>query len=224
MESLAEVLEKTFADGVFSKSEKRAVKAILREEAPDKHERAWLRSRIFDFAKTHLATHAPEQLLDWLENANKLLLDPTTPVAHTRSYFSPGEDILDAICAQLRGARQRLDICVFTISDDRISNTIIEAHERRVNVRVITDDDKQFDKGSDIHKLEQAGVAVRTDRTRHHMHHKFFIVDAETLGTGSYNWTRSAETSNQENLLLTEEAGAIKSFQREFDRLWKKFG
>ena len=40
--------------------------------------------------------------------------------------------------------------------------------------------------------LAELGVAVRIDRSEHHMHHKFALFDDAILATGSYNWTRSA--------------------------------
>ena len=223
-EEIASILAQTFADDVFTKSERRAVKAILREKAPNRRERDWLRHQIFAFAQEQMATHPPEKVLNWLEQANKLLLDKSAPESRSRAYFSPGEDVLDAIQTQLNAATKSLDICVFTISDDRLSDTIKAAYRRRIKVRVITDNDKMNDAGSDILKLEQAGIDIRMDRTRHHMHHKFAVIDGDTLLTGSYNWTRSAARSNQENLLITEDPSAVKAYRREFDRLWEEFG
>jgi phosphatidylserine/phosphatidylglycerophosphate/cardiolipin synthase-like enzyme len=55
------------------------------------------------------------------------------------------------------------------------------------------------------------------------MHHKFSIFDSKTLLTGSYNWTRSAERANQENIILTDEPRLVSSFQGCFDRLWRQF-
>ena len=54
------------------------------------------------------------------------------------------------------------------------------------------------------------------------MHHKYAIFDGQLLLTGSYNWTRSASTVNQENIAITEDTRLIRQFQSEFDQLWKK--
>jgi phosphatidylserine/phosphatidylglycerophosphate/cardiolipin synthase-like enzyme len=88
-------------------------------------------------------------------------------------------------------------------------------------VRVITDNDKTLDHGSDIEQISDAGIHVKMDRTTDHMHHKFMVVDNQALITGSYNWTRSAARYNHENILLTREPGVIKSYLKEFDQLWK---
>ena len=73
-------------------------------------------------------------------------------------------------------------------------------------MRIISDDDKQFDEGSDIHALREAGVPLRIDDSPFHMHHKFALVDGAWLLNGSFNWTRSASVNNEENLLVTDDA------------------
>jgi mitochondrial cardiolipin hydrolase len=139
-----------------------------------------------------------------------------------KAYFSPGDDCLNHILELIDGCENSLDICVFTISDDRIKNALLNAHVENVAIRVISDNDKLKDEGSDIKELSQRGIAVKIDTTPYHMHHKFMIVDGKTLLTGSYNWTRSAARFNQENVLSMQDANVISSFQEHFDELWEK--
>ena len=106
---------------------------------------------------------------------------------------------------------------------DTISDAILDACQRRVKVRVISDDDKSGDRGSDIERLQERGVEVRIDRTDDHMHHKFAIFDHHLLLNGSYNWTRSAANRNQENFLVTGDPRFVEDFSRQFERLWEKF-
>lgn len=137
-----------------------------------------------------------------------------------RAYFSPGNDCLDAILESINSAESSLKICVFTISDDRIAEAILAAHKAGVTVKVITDNEKLYDKGSDIRRLAEAGVPVRVDVTHNHMHHKFALIDNEALLTGSYNWTRSAANYNHENVLITHDRDTVLAYCHEFDRLW----
>ena len=139
-----------------------------------------------------------------------------------KAYFSPGDDCLNHILELIDGCENSLDICVFTISDDRIKNALLNAHVENVAIRVISDNDKLKDEGSDIKELSQRGIAVKIDTTPYHMHHKFMIVDGKILLTGSYNWTRSAARFNQENVLSMQDADVISSFQEHFDELWEK--
>jgi phosphatidylserine/phosphatidylglycerophosphate/cardiolipin synthase-like enzyme len=138
-------------------------------------------------------------------------------------YFSPGDECLKAILHYLRHAKREVKICVFTITDNRISDAIKDCYKRGVAVKIITDNDKSFDKGSDIWEFDREDIQVRVDRTTNHMHHKFAVIDDVILITGSYNWTRSAEKYNQENVVVIRDKKAIKKFEKEFDRLWRLF-
>ncbi|MBI1768283.1 MAG: DUF1669 domain-containing protein [Bacteroidetes bacterium] len=135
--------------------------------------------------------------------------------------FSPGEACRNAIINEIKNAIQELKICVFTISDDQITQAILDAHRRKVAVTIITDNDKTHDVGSDIGLLSKNGIQVKMDMSTNHMHHKFMIADERTVITGSYNWTNSAARFNQENIIIAKEKEAIKSFVNEYDRLWK---
>ncbi|QCR21458.1 phospholipase D-like domain-containing protein [Pontibacter sp. SGAir0037] len=135
-------------------------------------------------------------------------------------YFSPGDACLGAILSLVNAAQHSLKICVFTISDDRISEAILTAHREGVRVQLITDNDKLFDTGSDIRQLAAAGIEVRVDFTSNHMHHKFAIADTQAVLTGSYNWTRSAARFNHENVLVTNHRATVFAYLNEFEKLW----
>lgn len=140
-----------------------------------------------------------------------------------KAFFSPGEECLDAIVGAFERARRTVDVCVYTITDDRITRAMLGAHNRGVKLRVVSDGDKAGDQGSDIEGMKRAGVSVRVDRSEAHMHHKFALFDEEILLTGSYNWTRGAANFNAENVLVTYDRGLIGSFGEEFERLWARY-
>lgn len=223
MPNLEELFRQTFSDGVFTRAERQALAKILQEESLSSQELGVLRSKVFDMATDAISEEKDKRVLRWLYEAAKVLARQAQGGNSyaTEVYFSPGETCLRAIQQGLRQAVHAADICVFTISDDRISREIKAAHRRGIRVRIITDNDKQFDRGSDIEELAAAGIPVRIDQTEYHMHHKFAVFDGRLLLTGSYNWTRSAAAYNEENILLTEDPEAVRPYQREFDRLWE---
>ena len=135
-------------------------------------------------------------------------------------FFSPGEDCVNHIIDLINEAYIQLDICVFTISDDRISRAIVEAMKNGVEIRIISDNFKVEDTGSDIEDLSRVGISVKLDTTENHMHHKFMIVDKKIVLTGSYNWTRSAALYNQENILTMDDEEVVSKFSNEFEKLW----
>jgi phosphatidylserine/phosphatidylglycerophosphate/cardiolipin synthase-like enzyme len=99
----------------------------------------------------------------------------------------------------------------------------MEAHRRGVEVRVISDDEKSADLGSDVRRMAGAGIPVRVDGSPYHMHHKFAVLDGGVVLTGSYNWTVSAAKNNEENMVVSNDRKLVLSFGQEFERLWKDF-
>ena len=99
-------------------------------------------------------------------------------------------------------------------------DAILQCHREGITVRILSDNDKMFDQGSDIQMLHRAGLTVKVDNSPAHMHHKFMIVDRSIVLTGSYNWTRSAATRNAENLVVIDDVETASQFTNEFERIW----
>lgn len=176
---------------------------------------------VFAFINEHADTIPTSNLLDWIETANKLtLVSPKTQEENTRVYFSPGTQCREAIIQQIRQAKSSLHICVFTISDNEITDEIIDASKRGINIQIISDNDKAYDKGSDVIRMAELGIPTKVDGTRGHMHHKFCVIDKETVISGSYNWTRSAADRNYENITIGTHPRITKTFLSEFHKLW----
>jgi mitochondrial cardiolipin hydrolase len=217
IDTLIDIFQKTFMDKTFSRSEKRAVRELLTKDyCLDKDERALVRSRIFDMAREAVGSGKDQWVMDWLETANKLLLNRQD----SHVFFSPGNDCRKAIINCLKEAVKSVDICVYTISDNMIATEILNCHKRKVAVRIITDDEKVNDQGSDIWEIAAQGVKTKIDNSPHHMHHKFAIFDQDRVLTGSYNWTRSAAECNQENLMVSDDKRVVVPYVQEFETLW----
>lgn len=186
----------------------------------------FLRNRAFDLVRDAILQEPGSALpaLHWLEQVVKTLdaASEAAPVVSS-AYFSPGESCLRRLGDLMRACRASLDICVFTIADDRLTDAILACHARGVRVRVVSDDDKQYDAGSDVARLRDHGVPVRLDREPAHMHHKFALFDAGLLANGSFNWTRSATRDNDENLVVTDDANLVRVFGLQFEKLWQQF-
>ncbi|MEQ9081017.1 MAG: phospholipase D-like domain-containing protein [Sandaracinaceae bacterium] len=217
------ILAATLEDERVSRGEKHALKELLLDGALNDEQLAFVRHRAFALAKERVGKG--QQVLEWLEDVVKILTPrPEAPTLRAEVQFSPGPGCLNAITRCLEEAQKSVDICVFTVTDDRLAAAILDAHRRGVAVRLLTDDDKSFDRGSDIERLEAAGVPVRTDRSEHHMHHKFALFDRALLITGSYNWTRSAARHNRENLLVSDDPRLVGPYLRRFDEDWDGLG
>ena len=191
------------------------VHALNRLTNPERRE---LRSKLFNEAKKLQLKNRDIDVLDWLHECFNQI-DRFTFRLH-QVYFSPGFDILDNLRDLIYQAKGTLDLCVFSITDERLAFAIKQALKRSVNIRLITDDMKTLDQGSKIEWLDQLGVEIKTDQSRFHMHNKFGIIDKRIAFTGSFNWTKTATRANQENLLVTTNHTIVNQFGEEFERLW----
>lgn len=219
---LLDHLASTLEDARLSDEEKRALVAAVREATPPEDGLRQLRNRAFAMARAKTTDTAQHDLLQWVEGVVRALDTARTPSGALRqsACFSPGHDCRETIQSHLRAAKRSVDLCVFTISDDRISAEILAAHARGLRLRLLTDNEKEHDAGSDIARLRDGGINTVVDRTRAHMHHKFAIVDGAWLLNGSYNWTRSASEVNEENLVISNDPRLVAAFQAQFDALW----
>lgn len=217
-----ELLARSLDDHRLSRNERQVLEAGLEKLDRVEH-RSEVVGRAFELAREQPGTAN----LDWLEAVLRLLFrepGPNKAGVLAEAHFSPGDDCPRRIAQLFSHATRKVDVCVFTITDDRISSAIIDAHRRGVVIRIITDNDKANDEGSDVVRFDEAGIPVRVDRTEYHMHHKFASFDDSILLTGSYNWTRGAARFNNENFIITTEPRLISPFARSFEQLWEALG
>jgi mitochondrial cardiolipin hydrolase len=232
-DELNQFLARAFADRKLSGSERAALADWLSQHVRTDQHRGLARHAAFEIARS-----APpsSDVVDWLEAVMKVLAPlaqsgaVAAPVAD-EVLFAPGDACRQRIVSRFAACRRTADVCVFTVTDDRISKAILDAHARGVRVRIITDNEKQHDAGSDVARLRAAGIAVKVDNmteaaepgTNGHMHHKFAVFDGARVLNGSYNWTRGAGDLNFENVVDSADAVLVKAFAAEFERLWARF-
>ncbi len=226
LETIKAALEASIADGRMADDERWGLVEAVRQAGLNPEALNALRNQAFKIARANITAWEPHSLLRWAESAMRVVDAGRLPprVARNSASFSPGVDCLGTIVGHLQAVRRTVDLCVFTLSDDRISREVLAAHKRGVVLRFITDNAKEHDAGSDIAQLRQAGINIRVDRTDAHMHHKFAIFDGAWLLNGSYNWTRSACEYNEENLVASNDAALVAAFQDEFGKLWARLG
>jgi phosphatidylserine/phosphatidylglycerophosphate/cardiolipin synthase-like enzyme len=224
-QQMREILEQSLADRRMSRGEKSVLSQHLNEAEADAEQVAQFRRLAFSLAKEAVDATNGTMIVEWLEEIVKVL-HPSAQ-GHkadlVEAWFSPQGDCPQRIRTLLSQAKRTVDICVFTITDDRLTSAVLEAHSRGVRVRIITDNEKATDIGSDVDRFLKAGIEVRVDHTAYHMHHKFALFDGELLLNGSYNWTRGAAANNEENFVITNNSRLVAIFSKAFEELWHQF-
>jgi hypothetical protein len=119
-------------------------------------------------------------------------------------YFSLQGGCTAAIVAKLAGAKKTIDVQAYSFTSTDIARAMSEAKDRGVKVRAILDKKASGEQYSGATYLANHGVETYTDGEHPIAHNKVMILEGSTVITGSFNFTRQAEISNAENLLIIE--------------------
>jgi len=137
-------------------------------------------------------------------------------------FVSPDIDgvIEQELISLIDRATSTLDVALYSFTDDQLGAAVIRAHQRGVAVRVFLEERNVSSTGSEAEKLYNEGVHLKVDTASGLFHHKFAVIDRETVITGSYNWSDSADDDNFENAVVIKCPEIAAAFTQEFERLW----
>jgi phosphatidylserine/phosphatidylglycerophosphate/cardiolipin synthase-like enzyme len=126
----------------------------------------------------------------------------------------------ERIIGVIEDAQDTLQCAVYTFTLDSVAEALAAAVARGVEVWVVYESEQESDNVVDT--LESGGVFVKSDGNANLMHHKFLVADSAIVATGSFNWTWSADTGHDENLMILDSPGIAALFQDEFQRIWSE--
>ena len=133
-------------------------------------------------------------------------------------YFSPKGGAEAAIVRSIAAARQEVCVLAFGFTSTPIADALIAAGQRGVRVRVILDKSHRTEKPSKMQRMLDGGLPVRIDSAHRIAHNKVMIIDRHRLITGSYNFNKSAEESNSENVLILDSPALSQVYLQDFEQ------
>jgi phosphatidylserine/phosphatidylglycerophosphate/cardiolipin synthase-like enzyme len=139
-----------------------------------------------------------------------------------------------AIIKAINGAEDTIKIATAHFRRADIADALTAALERGVKVEIVTDQQEYHSRGtaSDPTFLDETiaakGAKVRYKiysrfwdyRTAFQMHAKYIIIDDETVITGSFNWSRNAETKVMENLVIISDSDIADAYVKNFGKIF----
>ena len=134
--------------------------------------------------------------------------------------FSPRQGATELVVHTIDKAQQSIRVAAYSFTSHPIADALVEAQQRGVDVEVVLD--KSQRKRSLAGFLKESGVPVRINSNYAIMHNKFMIIDGKTLELGSFNYTRSAEEKNAENVLVLHSKKATKDYSNQWQMLWEE--
>jgi len=133
------------------------------------------------------------------------------------NYFSPVDHVMDKLVALVGVAQHSVRFIIFTYTDKNLSAAMIARYQAGVDVQGIIEN-RGASQGALV-PLFCAKVPVRTDGNKYTMHHKVIVIDEHIVITGSFNFTNTADTANDDNVLIIDDPVLAKLYLDEFDRL-----
>lgn len=131
-------------------------------------------------------------------------------------YFSPQDKCLtNAILPLIKNAKKYIYIPTFVLTERRVTEELIKAKQRGVDVKIVIDALNASIRHSKHNELRAGGLLVKTENYAGKMHSKSMIVDDEYVIIGSMNFSNSGENKNDENLIVIKDS-QIANFYKEF--------
>jgi hypothetical protein len=153
-------------------------------------------------------------------------------VAGTRMevYFAPTDSISDSLCNIIKSKiTKSINFCMYKFELPPVEEALHQVYNEK-QLHGVFDSSNSIHHNSAFPRMKGHPVAgawnppalVYIDTIPGLLHHKYFMVDADTSGgnkilaTGSYNWETPAETGNDENLLVIYDARINNLYYQEF--------
>jgi len=115
-----------------------------------------------------------------------------------KAYFSPNGGCTQAVVEALNAAKKTILVQAYSFTSVPIAKALVEAKNRGVDVRVILDKSQRTERYSGATFLANEGIPTFIDAAHKIAHNKVMVIDGQEVITGSFNFTKAAESGNAE--------------------------
>lgn len=118
--------------------------------------------------------------------------------------FSPGSGATTTVLNIINGAESEIRLAGYSFTSPAVVRGLIEAKKRGVDVKVVVDKKGNATNSASrqaLNFLSVNGIPVKLNGNYAIHHDKFIVADRVHVQTGSYNYSKSAETRNSENVI-----------------------
>lgn len=151
------------------------------------------------------------------------ILFSTNAHALTNVCFSPSTCCENNIVELVENSKETIDIAIYAFTNQKIYDSLLQAKDRGIKIRIVADKAQSKGKFSFIPKLQEQGFDIRIKKKVKIEHNKFGVFDKKMIITGSYNWTEAATKMNSENCMLDKRKKVVAKYGKRFEELWKMY-
>lgn len=134
--------------------------------------------------------------------------------------FAAEDGVANYLAELLATAQTEIRFLAFSFTQDDMGGTVLQRAENGVDVAGVFETRGSETEYSELPIMYCAGLAVRQDGNPQTMHDKVFIIDRHIVVTGSFNFSNNADESNDENIVVVDNADIAALYLQEFDRIW----
>jgi phosphatidylserine/phosphatidylglycerophosphate/cardiolipin synthase-like enzyme len=135
------------------------------------------------------------------------------------NYFCPEDNCRQHVINIINNAKKSIYFLTFSFTDENIADALL-FKDRNFDIKGVFEKMQAGSRYSQYKRLKEFGLNVKLDNNKYNMHHKVFIIDNETLITGSYNPSLAGNFKNDENILIIHNRDVAKLFLKEFEYVW----
>ncbi len=119
---------------------------------------------------------------------------------HIEACFTPSEKCTPFITQTIKLAKKTIYVQAYTWTSQEISEVLVQMKNQGVKVQILLDK-VNLNKNNALTLLQENGINVMVDYVPGIAHNKIILVDDDITITGSFNFSRAADTKNVENVL-----------------------
>ena len=135
-------------------------------------------------------------------------------------YFTPPAGAASGLIKQIDGAKKSIKVMAYGFTATNLAEALVRAKRRGVDVGLIQDEKSAQNNRETLPILLAAGIDVRSDGKHAIQHNKVMLIDDDIVITGSYNFTKSAESRNAENIMIVRSSYAAKRYADNWKSHW----
>ncbi len=135
------------------------------------------------------------------------------------NYFCPEDNCKEKLIEEIKKSEKSIYFMTFSFTDEEIADAIL--FQDINDIKGVFDKMQASSDYSQYKRMKDFGLDVKLDKNKYKLHHKVFIIDNESVITGSYNPTFAGNFKNDENILIIHDKEIAKKFVEEFNSLFE---
>jgi phosphatidylserine/phosphatidylglycerophosphate/cardiolipin synthase-like enzyme len=135
-------------------------------------------------------------------------------------FTSEDPALENAIVPIVASAKTSIRFLTFSFTDFPLADAMSQRFDAGIDVQGVFERVGSETEASELRTLMCRKLPVKQDGNPGFMHHKVIVIDDRIVITGSMNFSTNAEESNDENVIIIDNAEIAALYLQEFDRVW----